>query len=276
MSVQDILVYVDSSRALPGTVALAVDLADRHGARLSGAHVLPSLTVPAYALYPVGPDLIDAHRAVSEDRARHSKAVFDRATTGMGFTSEWRQREGDPAREICNQSRCADLVVIGQPDSRDPDSLSQQVVEDVVLGSSAPVLVVPYIGNPENSTNHTMIAWDGSRESARAVHDAIPFLEKGERVTVVTVSKHGGTEGKTAVGTEISAHLARYDLAVQCREVPAADLRTGDVLLSLVADESVDLLVMGAYGHSRLREVVMGGATDHILRHMTVPVFMAH
>jgi len=278
MSVRDIVVYLDSSRVMRATTAVAVELANRYEAHLTGMHVVPSLTVPAYALYPVGPDLIDAHKRMNEERARAVKAAFDGATAAMQATSEWRQVEGDPAREIYAQARCADLVVMGQPDSRDPESVSQQVVEDILLGSSAPVLIIPYIGTDARGgePHHAMIAWDGSRESARAVHDSIPYLENASQVTVVTISKHGGEPGITAAGTEIATHLARFGLSVICREVPSADLSTGDALLSLVTDESVDFLVMGAYGHSRLREVVLGGATDHLLRHMTVPVLMAH
>ena len=276
MGIRDVVVCADSSRAMKMTMELSVDIAGRHDAHLTAIHVIPSLMVPAYALYPVGPDLLDAHRQASEDRARDVRSAFEAATSTMQDTSGWRQVEGDPAREICAQSCYADLVVISQPDSRDPESVSQQVVEDVLLGSSAPVLVIPYIGHPCGPPTHAMVAWDGSRESARAIHDAIPLLASATRVTVVTVSKNGGDAGKTAAGTEVAAHLARHGLSVLCREVSSGNLSTSDCLLSLISEESVDFLVMGAYGHSRLREVVLGGVTDHILRHMTVPVVMSH
>lgn len=276
MAIRDIVVCTDNSRSLKATIGVAADVAIRHRAHLTGFQVIPTLAVPAYALYPVGPDVLEAQRQAAEDRAQQARTVFEDATASMKATCGWRQVEGDPAREICAQSHYADLVVMSQPDAHDPDSLSQQVVEDVLLGSSAPVLIIPYIGHSSDPPRQVMIAWDGSRESARAAHDALAFISEANQVSVVTVSKNGGDRGTTAAGTELAEHLARHGFAVSCREVPAGNLSTGDSLLSLCADESTDLLVMGAYGHTRLREVVLGGATDHLLRHMTVPVLMAH
>ena len=176
---------------------------------------------------------------------------------------------------VALHARYADLVVLGQPDSENGGEVDAQVPEDVVLSAGRPALVVPYIGAGEEIGKRVLIAWDGGREAARAVNDALPLLEKAEFVAVLVVNPSQGAHGEEP-GADIALHLARHGIAVEAQHIEVRDLSTGNALLSRLADEAIDLLVMGAYGHSRLREMVLGGVTREVFQQMTVPVLMSH
>jgi nucleotide-binding universal stress UspA family protein len=151
----------------------------------------------------------------------------------------------------------------------------RQMIEQVVLSSGRPVLVVPYIGWTKTLGERITIAWDGGRESARAVADALPLLKKAKAVTVLVINPEKGNHGEEP-GADIALHLARHGVNAEVRRARFDDVDTGNAILSQVADLSSDLLVMGAYGHSRLRELVIGGVTRTIFEEMTVPVLMSH
>ena len=139
--------------------------------------------------------------------------------------------------------------------------------------SGRPVLVVPYAGRHEGLGSRVLVAWNASREAARAVHDALPLLTRARSVVVLAVDP---PDEDHIPGADIAAHLAHHGVHVEARHTVAPDIEVGDELLNLISDLGADLLVMGAYGRSRWREAVFGGATRHILAHMTVPVLMAH
>jgi len=120
-----------------------------------------------------------------------------------------------------------------------------------------------------------LVAWNGSREATRAVHDALPLLRRAEKVTVLSIDPDEDAEPRLP-GADVSLHLARHGVTAQAATIAGTDVAVGDLLLSYAADHDIDLIVMGAYGHTRLREVVLGGATRTLLRHMTVPVLMSH
>jgi nucleotide-binding universal stress UspA family protein len=188
---------------------------------------------------------------------------------------EWRCAEGEVAELVMLHARYADLAIIGQR-SEHTGSVSDyypSIAEEVVLGAGRPVLVVPYIGSPATVGKRVLVAWNGSREAARALNDALPILERAEHVTVLVIDADGA--GRTP-GADIAAHLARHGVRAEASHVPSGGIGIGDALLSRAADLACDLIVMGAYGHSRVREFVMGGASRHMFDHMTVPVLMAH
>jgi len=168
------------------------------------------------------------------------------------------------------------VTVLGQADPDDPDALPD-LPERVILGAGRPVIVVPYAGTFKTMGQRVVVAWNASREATRAVNDALPLLERAASVRVLSINPHGGRSGHGAVaGADISLHLARHGVRVEAASVNASDVRVDDMLLSQAADCGADLIVMGAYGHSRLGEFVLGGATRHILRQITMPVFMSH
>jgi nucleotide-binding universal stress UspA family protein len=137
------------------------------------------------------------------------------------------------------------------------------------------VLIVPRYGVFGTVGERVLIAWNGSREATRAAHDALPLLKRATKVTVLSIDPDHDSQRRVP-SADITLHLARHGVAAEADSTVALDIAVGDVLLSRAADLGADLIVMGGYGHSRVREMVLGGATRHLLQHMTVPVLMSH
>jgi nucleotide-binding universal stress UspA family protein len=171
-------------------------------------------------------------------------------------------------------ARRFDLAVIAQaePEKVAPEEV---IVEGALFGSGRPVIVVPYINKSGLALDRVVVAWDASRSAARAVADAMPFLAKAKTIDVVIVASERPKSDEVA-GADIGHHLARRGLKVEVKRIVATDTDVANTLLSHAADTSADFMVMGGYGHSRLREFVLGGATRGILSSMTVPVLMSH
>jgi nucleotide-binding universal stress UspA family protein len=234
-----------------------------------------------------------------------AEAAFDKRMTEEGLESEWRVMHGNPTEALMACARHGDLTVIGQANPDEP-TYDSSMPDQLVLGAGGPVLVVPYVGHFEAIGRRVMVAWNGEREAARAVRDAMPILEQAETVNVYSVDP--ADEGRLA-GADICAHLARHGVKAEAsrivlgpeaeavssglqtvggfgfqepgpwtrtRRPPVGKPDAGNALLSAAADVGVDLLVMGAYGQSRLRELALGGTTREILRTMTVPVLMSN
>ncbi|MBT6116637.1 MAG: universal stress protein [Rhodospirillaceae bacterium] len=281
MALKDILVHVDNDERGALRARLAVDLARRHEAHLTGLGVSGFTVVPSFVDAELPTEIVQAHIEASRVEAEAAGDSFRAAADQAGIGVEWRvveQPVADVARVVALHARHADLTVMGQPDPEaDGRSLSLDIVERLLLDAGGPVLLIPYAGRFEVLGGHVMLAWNGSREAARAVRDSLPFLAKGTQVTVLRVNPPGRDPGERDIGgADIAVHLARHGLEVEVAHVVAKDMNVGDMILSRAADAGADMIVMGAYGHSRLREMVLGGATRHILQHMTVPVLMSH
>jgi nucleotide-binding universal stress UspA family protein len=149
------------------------------------------------------------------------------------------------------------------------------VAESTLFESGRPVVMVPYIQKAALKLDRVMVCWDGSRPAARAVADAMPLLERAGRVEVVIVANERGKNDEIA-GADMGQHLARHGLKVDVQRITAGGIEVAETLLSHAADSGTDFMVMGGYGHSRLREFVLGGVTHSILRSMTVPALMSH
>lgn len=275
MSFTDILVHVDESTSCEARLALAARLADAHQAHLTGLYTRLLPRLPAYVSAQLGPEiqlLQDKHAA---EVAARAEEAFERVTTLAGFAGEWRVAEGDAVEAVTLHTRYADLAIVGQTDPESEDQ--SRLADHLVLDAGRPVLVVPYVGRYETVGRKVLVAWNASREATRAVSDAMPFLKAAHKVSVLVINPTGGPGGHGEVpGADICLHLARHGVKAEAEYLKAEDIDVGNLLLSRIADEDADLLVMGAYGRSRLREIVLGGATRHILDHMTVPVLMSH
>jgi nucleotide-binding universal stress UspA family protein len=202
------------------------------------------------------------------------KTIFQEAIRREGVMGEWRQVEGRAVELLALHGRYADLLVMGQDD---PESGNAGLLEAVLFDSGRPVLAIPFAGTFKTIGRRVLVGWNASREASRAVHDALPLLAKAESTCVFLANpKRGLAAHGEEPGADIARHLARHGLKVEVAKTIADDVADSALLLNHASDMGADLLVMGAYGHSRLREFILGGVTRSLLREMTVPVLLSH
>ena len=278
MTYKTILVHCDASAKLLPRLEVAVDLAQRFGAHLVGVHVQAPIHIPAFSAGVMPPfDVYDAYEAAAKAEHDTATATFEEGTKGSHLRGEWRLAKGFHEEALVIQGRYADLLILGQtePDSETPTPGA--LPETVAISSGRAVLVVPHVGVRRKPGKSIMLCWNASRESARAAAEALPFLVSAEKVIVLIVDtrKFGSGHGPEP-GADVAAWLARHGANVTVQREVAADADVGEVILSRAADHGSDLIVMGLYGHSRLQEVILGGASRTLLSSMTVPVLMAH
>lgn len=279
MAIKNILVHVDHGKAMPARVAYALGLARQCDAHLTGLHCVTPIYLPGYVRAEIPESVLQAQTERAAKEAVADKAAFDRAVAAAGYAAkaEWRTAQGDALDALTLHGRYADLVVVGQTD---PDSARDDLVDlsgSLALELGRPVLAVPYAGRFERFADHVLVAWNASREATRATNDALPLLKVAKKVTVLAVNPRGGAHGHGAQpGADIALHLARHGVKAEAAQLASDEIDPGDVLLSRAADLGADLIVMGAYGRSRLREMVLGGVTRHMMQHMTVPVLLSH
>lgn len=271
-----ILVHVGLDRANTDRLGFAVALADRFGSAVTGAYLMPPLIPSAVAVGDVLPELIVEQEKLAQADADTAKRAFLDHTTRKALKTDWHSLREPGVPKIRHLARCADIAVVGQVNPDTPDEAIVLRPEELALGSGRPVLVVPYVGGPHAFGRKVAIAWNGSRESARAVGDAMPFLREAESIWAISINAQDETDGKPGPAAELVKHLADHGLKAEAQILKSSDISAADLLLSRLADLGADSLVMGCYGHSRMREIVLGGMTRDILRHMTVPVLLSH
>lgn len=282
MTYRSILVFLDQDRRADARVDYALRMAralDCHvvGAAPTGLFALPaavSLEAPASLA-----EFAELAWTAMRRRAEESRAHFDAACDKAKISShETVTEHADKAASLVRLAHCSDIVVVSQADPADPGhAWAQQLVEDVVLRSARPTLIVPYAGQFDTVATQVMVAWDDSREAARAVRDALPLLRLARSVQVVCWKKSADADDAT-VSERLDA-LQRWlmwqGVTVELR-VQTSEIGLTQAMLSQAADFGADLIVMGAYGHARWTERVLGGATRGILESMTAPVLMSH
>ena len=277
MGFKDIVVHIDDGAAMLGRLAVAVELAERFGAHLTGVYADPGLALPTLIDVPISPNLVEALEAEHRERCDRAEQQYRKILGGSDVENEWRLTRGELANTLSRHARYGDLVVLGQEGADDQKMVIGGLPDSVVLTCGRPALVIPYVGASTPPGKHVIVAWNGSREAARAVNDALPFLVAADKVDVMCVNPDDGEEESADLpGADLCLHLARHGVKAEAQTVAASDVDTGNLLLSRAADRGADLIVMGAYGHARWREVVLGGVTRELLGQMTVPVFMSH
>lgn len=275
--IKDIVVNLTPGPGDDPACRYAISLAETFNAHLTGV---------AFAYDPPWPpaitdlggaqilrSLLEKSRADAKSTAAQFEAAAKRSQLSVQALTPEATSSG-AAEAIANLARTYDLAVLKQSSSRD-DVTAQEIIEAVLFNSGRPVLIVPYIQKAGFSVKRVLICWDGSRASARAVADSLPLIARADNVQVLTVVT-GKFDENDVAGADIAEHLARYKLRVELARLPAPDIDVPSAILSHAADVDADLIVMGAYGHSRLRDFVLGGATRGMLRSMTVPTLMSH
>jgi len=277
VSIKDILVHIEAGESARPAIDFATSLATQTRAHLTAAGIVieyppptagPSIGGMGFAGIE-GLDYLtcENRKALERAGAELLEAAPQGAQTEFTLLQGFR---GEACQAFARRARYYDLSIVGQGRPAE-GGLDRRVVAETLFGSGRPLFVVPFIHKGRAKLERAMICWDGGAQSARALAAAMPLLKLSRSAEVVTI----GGVGESGPDLTIAQHLARHGVSVALTALPRAD-EAGDALLSYAADTSADYLVMGAYGHWRLTEFVLGGTTRTILESMTTPVFMAH
>jgi nucleotide-binding universal stress UspA family protein len=240
-------------------------------------HVRQAFQAPAFTdAGPAMDSLYKTYETVVKADEAIATAAFREAVGSKGVSSEWRVADGYVDEIVRAEARTADLVIVGQAEADPlPTATPADLAEDVAMAGECPVLIVPYIGVAKSPGRTVMLCWNASREAKRAASGALPLLKTADKVIALIIDpKHGA--GSEEPGVDVASWLARHGVKVTVQRDTAADSDVGGVILSRAADHDVDLIVMGIYGHSRMRELVLGGASRTLLASMTAPLLVAH
>jgi nucleotide-binding universal stress UspA family protein len=276
VSYKTIIVHLDAGKRRRPRLDLACTLAQRYDARLVGLFALerePAPVAPEAAPMLIE-DMLKQRRVAAEEAAQEFADTM--RAQNYGGKSEWCEAPGDGFAGLRHYARHADLVVAGQPDPEGggvPASFSH----DLVMSVGRPVLYVPFAGRFADCGTRVLVPWNASREAARALADALSFLRGAKAVEVITFDREKLFRPIAALPEpDMRAHLARHGVNASVVAQPGGGIDIGSAILSRAADTGADLIVMGAYSHSRARELVLGGATRTLFRSMTVPTLMSH
>lgn len=267
MTLRTIVVHADEDDAFDTRLSLAIELARKPGAKLFCVYAARPLSPLSYGEYMTA-DVIESLMAAERARAEGVETKCRARLAHEGLSWEWRRVDGVPETVLPAAGAIADLIVMSQA----ADDSASPMLAAVSLGAGRPVLCVPRFGSFAGCGRRVLVAWNGSREAARAVHDALPFLVAADSV-VLFVADESPTGASVL---DAAAHLAAHGVKVEVSRTSLEDLDVGTAILNAAADMNADLIVMGAYGHTRLREWILGGATRTILQSMTAPVLLSH
>jgi nucleotide-binding universal stress UspA family protein len=280
--IKDIVVNLQLGEGGGPAADYAASLAGAFAAHITGIAFVYDAIIPLSGVGYISAEVVDAQRRDNEAAAKAAIGRFAAATARAGVLAEPRLLNTDLAdagRQFSRIARGFDLAVVGQTEPG-TNAVEEMIAESALFEAGRPVIFVPYIQKAPLKLDNAMVCWDGSRSAARAIADAMPLLARAGRVEVVTVASERGKQdeiqGADIQGADMGEHLARHGLNVEVNRIAGGDIDVADALLSHAADSGADLIVMGGYGHSRLREFVLGGVTRGILRSMTVPVLMSH
>jgi nucleotide-binding universal stress UspA family protein len=276
MSIKDLIVHLDEGAGSDARLDAAISLALAFGARLVGLALVAEPFVP---LVELPPERLFRERREARADTLLAAAAMRTARAGVNFETRRETAPADRLPELfARHARHADLAVVGRSEpGPDPEGVETPVLQETAfLGTGRPTLIVPAEAE-QMPPAQMLVAWDGSREAARAVHDALPLLARAERVSLVVVDPQGLADRVgPEPGADMAAHLARHGVAVEVETVVSGTRSTGEALLARAAETGAGTLVMGGYGHRRLRELVLGGVTRHVLAHATIPVLLSH
>jgi nucleotide-binding universal stress UspA family protein len=277
VDIKDVVVFLDGRREGSGVIEFAAKLSEEHGAHLTGAFVWPPMSAEGSAAYLRGraiKELIASYNAEVGQREKSLRESFERAASRSGLQAEWRSVRHLMARDMVAHARYADLAIVGRPDPVGQEGIPLDLPQTLVLASGRPVILLPP-EPPASAGRRVLIGWNAEREATRAVADALPFLARADAVELLVVDHERTGEHGEEPGADIARHLARHGVQVDVRTMSSGGEGVGRVLLSRAAAFGADLVVMGAYGHSRLTEIVFGGATRTVLHEAGLPVLMS-
>ena len=271
MPVKDIQVYVDNDEANENRVLNAAGLSAHFGAHLTGLYVMRTIPALAYSGAISAVSVYHVMQQEAIDQCDLAGQAYDRIISSTELNNDFRALDGEIIEELSVQSRYADLLVLPQNQKHDSGLNASYQVGSILLCAACPILVLPSAQVAFTSPPKTaMLAWDGSRECAVALRSALPMLQRVAKIDVVSVASID------AAAIDITLHLKRHGIEAETHLMKGSKHDAGRILLDKAAALNSQLLVMGAYGHSRLREMVLGGSTKYVLEHAKLPVIFAH
>ena len=280
MSYKTILVSLNEVGRLAELVTAAVDLARETGAHVTGLYVIPAVQVYPSVGFEAAPQVFEGNRSFFKDNTQRVKQAFEEAMRREALPHDFHLLDARTpviAEEVIATGRSADLVMVSATNTDEITGVERDFVEQVVMAVGRPVIVLPAKGDARIVLKEIVVGWDGSREAARAAFDSLPLLKKAEKVRVVRVDpqKDPALRGSVA-GADLAEALARHGIRAEAQGYPTDGLDEGQALMRCAEDTGAGLIVMGAYGHSRLAEFIFGGATRFVLNRMSRPVLMSH
>ena len=271
--IKDVIVNLALNKSRDSVRDYAITVARTFDAHLAGVVFADGANLPVFLAPEFPSSLIADILAENRKAARSAVERFEAAVKGSLLSVEHRLVEAPPS--FSEMARRYDLSVVMQSDNSN-GVYNDVLIEATLFEFGRPVIVVPYIQKEGMNLDRIVCCWDGSRAAARAINDALPLLQRARTVELLIVTNKKTGNGQEIRGVEIGSHLARHGIKVEVEILPAADIDVANVILSRVAECSASMIVMGGYGHSRVREFILGGATRGVLTTMTVPVFISH
>jgi nucleotide-binding universal stress UspA family protein len=280
MTYKTVMVCLNEVNRIERLLDFATEIADHQSAHVLGLYVIPAVQIYPSVTIDLSCHVFEAYREFFKQHAQHVKDSFDSCMRRSGLNSEWYLVHGETplvADTVIEHGMAADLVIASQVDRSDSFGVELDFVERVVMGLGRPLLLIPNTTTSRTLRGKVLIGWNGTREAARAAFDAIPILQQAKAVTITWVDPQKTLEAPRAVPcAELATALTRHDVTATAEGFPTAGLTAGQALKMRALDLGADLLVMGAYGHTRISEFVFGGATDFMLKNMPIPILMSH
>ena len=273
MTIQDIVVYVDNDKDCENRLESATSLSKTFEARLSGLYLLQKISIPAYAGAYVPVEVFETNDEETEKLRDKAEAVFTAKAVSQKIDSQFQAVEGDVASELNRSSCYADLLIVPQRKNDRFDFNPYYQLSDVLLGAACPVLLLPDTKPPALPPQTALLAWNGERECARALKAAMPMLSKVTKIDIVSINDQGGENSDTKMITD---HINRHGIKTEVHYLQGSHFDNGKALLTQATELGSEMLIMGAYGHSRIRELMLGGTTRHVLENTELPILFSH
>lgn len=279
MDFKNLLLHLDHSSGCKNRLELAFALAKKYDALITALFVVPDYVVPSYVEAQISVDLITDVTEKALARASETMADYRKLADDAGVRMDAHVLEGQVIPILREHSKYSDLLILGQDNPDDPDNASYGLADALLFEGACACIMVPHSGKLAPPGKRVLLTWNASRESARALREALPILATAEDVVVLS-SEPDGADTEIARGhphaDELAHFLESHGIESISSGIADLDISTADAILGQAAEMNADLIVMGAYGHARLREIILGGVTRDLLKQSTVPLFLAH
>jgi len=278
VSYKTILLYIDSPESASKLVSAAAKVAERSEGHLIGMYVTPPVPVYGAGGYTAPVSLDTYHIEYHEEQAEKARHTFEEITSNRAFVTEWRTVDAvtSVTQKIADQTREVDVLMLATDVTQEGSGLSEDHISKIISSTHRPVLILPIDQELESIGTRVLVGWDGGDESSRAVFDSLPMLKHADHVNILRINPTGDERHHTlGTSSEIVNTLARHDVEASLSFSACSISEIGDVLLRTAFENDADMLVMGAYGHNKLRDFLMGSVTRNVLQQMKVPILIS-